>query len=60
MAEEGEGCEPDVVTFHGERGEFEGALGGEDEDGAVEGSGSVGAFRQRVVIFHIEDGLNGD
>jgi hypothetical protein len=48
------------VAFHGERGEFEGALRGEDEDGAVEGSGSVGAFRQRVVIFHIEDGLNGD
>jgi hypothetical protein len=60
VAEEGEGCEPDVVAFDGECGEFEGSLGGEDEDGAVEGGGSVGAFRHGVVIFHVEDGLNSD
>jgi hypothetical protein len=60
VAEEGEGCEPDVVALDGERGEFEGTLGSEDEDGAVEGGGSVGAFRHGVVIFHVKDGLDGD
>lgn len=60
MAEEGEGREPDVVALNRECGEFEGTLWGEDEDGAVEGGGIIGALRQGVVIFHVEDGLNGD
>lgn len=60
MAEEGEGCEPDVVAFNGERGEFESSLGSEDEDGAIERGGDVGAFGHGVVVFHVEDGLNGD
>lgn len=60
MAEEGESCEPDVVAFNGECGEFEGTLRSEDEDGAVEGGGSIFAFWHGVVIFHVEDGLNSD
>jgi hypothetical protein len=60
VAEEGEGCEPDVVALNGERGELESSLGSEDEDGAIEGGGSVGAFGHGVVVFHVEDGLNGD
>jgi hypothetical protein len=60
VAEEGEGCEPDVVAFNGECGEFEGTLGCEDEDGAVEGGGSGCAFRHGVVIFHVKDGLDSD
>lgn len=60
MAEEGEGCKPDVVTLNGERSEFESALGSEDEDGTIEGGGCVGAFRHGVVVFDVEDGLNND
>lgn len=60
MTEEGEGCEPDVVALHGERGEFESSLGSEDEDGAIERGWGVGALGHGVVVFHVEDGLNGD
>lgn len=67
VGEEGKRVQPDVVAFLADGGEFEGALRGEDEDGAVEwyagGGGDRGGgcsgFGEGVVVADVEDGLDG-
>jgi hypothetical protein len=57
VCEEGKGCEPDVVAFWRGGREFEGPSRSQDQDGSVEEWGR--AFGSRIVIFYIQDGLDG-
>lgn len=45
------------MAFHCQSSEFKSTLWCKDQDRAVE---CAGAFRQRVIIFDVKDGLNGD
>lgn len=47
MAEEGEGGEPDVMTVAACGGEFEGALGRQDQDRSGEHALRTGVFGKR-------------
>lgn len=60
MTEEGERCEPDIVALDSQCGEFESTLWCQHQDRAVERVRRIGAFWQRVVIFDIQNRLNGD